>query len=136
VLVHRIAWLVQVEEVSPYGILAVTFTNKAAGEMRGRIEQLLDMPTGQLWVGTFHGLAHRLLRMHWQEAGLPQGFQILDSEDQLRAVRRAIRALDLDEDQWQPKPIQWFINARKDEGKRPDSFGEARDPVLATQLKV
>ncbi len=136
VLVHRIAWLVQVEGVSPYGILAVTFTNKAAGEMRGRIEQLLDMPAGQLWVGTFHGLAHRLLRMHWKEAGLPQGFQILDSEDQLRQIKRVIRALDLDEDQWQAKPIQWFINARKDEGKRPASFGEARDPVLATQLKV
>ncbi|MEX0900757.1 MAG: DNA helicase II [Gammaproteobacteria bacterium] len=136
VLVHRIAWLVQVEGVSPYGILAVTFTNKAAGEMRGRIEQLLDMPAGQLWVGTFHGLAHRLLRMHWKEARLPQGFQILDSEDQLRQIKRVIRALDLDEDQWQAKPIQWFINARKDEGKRPASFGEARDPVLATQLKV
>ena len=136
VLVHRIAWLVQVEDVSPYAVLAVTFTNKAAGEMRGRIEQLLDMPTGQLWVGTFHGLAHRLLRTHWREAGLPQGFQILDAEEQLRQLRRVIRALDLDEDQWQPKPIQWFINARKDEGKRPVSFGEVRDPVLATQLKV
>ncbi len=136
VLVHRIAWLMEVEGVSPYAILAVTFTNKAAGEMRARIEQLLDMPTGQMWVGTFHGLAHRLLRMHWKEADLPQGFQILDSEDQLRVLRRTVRALDLDEDRWPVKPIQWFINARKDEGKRPASFGEARDPVLHTQLRV
>ena len=81
VLVHRIAWLIQAEQVSPYGILAVTFTNKAAREMRGRIEQLLAMPAAGMWVGTFHGLAHRLLRAHWREANLPQSFQILDSED-------------------------------------------------------
>ncbi|MCA1799336.1 MAG: DNA helicase II [Xanthomonadaceae bacterium] len=136
VLVHRIASLVEHEGVSPYAILAVTFTNKAAGEMRTRVEQLLDMPAGQLWIGTFHGLAHRLLRTHWRDADLPQGFQILDSEDQLRMLKRVMRALDLDDDKWPPKPLQWFINARKDEGKRPQSFGQVRDPVLQTQLKV
>ncbi len=79
VLVHRVAWLIQVEGASPNSILAVTFTNKAAAEMRGRIETLLGLPSGAMWLGTFHGLAHRLLRIHWREANLPQSFQILDS---------------------------------------------------------
>jgi DNA helicase II / ATP-dependent DNA helicase PcrA len=136
VLVHRIAWLMQVEGVSPYAVLAVTFTNKAAAEMRARIEGLLEVPAGQMWVGTFHGLAHRLLRTHWREARLPQGFQILDSEDQLRMVRRVMRGLDIDDERWPPKQVQWFINARKDEGKRPAAFGEVRDPILQTQLRV
>ena len=92
VLTHRVAWLVQVENVSPHGILAVTFTNKAAGEMRGRIEIMLGVPSAPLWVGTFHGIAHRLLRMHWREANLPQAFQIIDAEDQQRLIRKLLKA--------------------------------------------
>ena len=136
VLVHRIAWLIQVEGVSPYGILAVTFTNKAAGEMRARIEQLLGVPVGHMWVGTFHGIAHRLLRMHWREAGLVEGFQILDSDDQLRAVKRTVRELGLDETQWQPKQAQWYINARKDEGQRPEHLEHHGDPYLRHMIEI
>ena len=97
VLVHRIAWLSQVEGISPYNIFAVTFTNKAAAEMRERVEKLQANPVAGMWVGTFHGLAHRLLRNHWKEARLPQNFQILDSDDQYRLVRRVLKALELDE---------------------------------------
>jgi len=129
VLVHRIAWLVAVEGVSPQSVLAVTFTNKAAAEMRGRIEQLLDMPSGPLWVGTFHGLAHRLLRLHWREARLPQGFQILDAEDQQRLLRRVLKSLEADESRWSPKEVQWFINAQKDEGLRPQHIDTRNDPA-------
>ena len=136
VLVHRIAWLIEVEGIAPWGLLAVTFTNKAANEMRGRIETLLGQPVSGLWVGTFHGLAHRLLRQHWQEAGLPQGFQILDSDDQLRLVRRVLRALEMDEARWPPKQAQWFINARKDEGRRPDSLPDSGDPTSRQWVRV
>jgi DNA helicase-2/ATP-dependent DNA helicase PcrA len=136
VLVHRVAWLVQVEGISPYGILAVTFTNKAAGEMRTRIEQLIGVPTRGMWVGTFHGLAHRLLRAHWKEAGLPQSFQVLDSDDQYRIIRRVLRALELDESRWPPRQSQWYINARKDEGQRPQHIEHRGDPHQRQQVAI
>jgi|TARA_R110000772_G_scaffold48719_5_gene111325 DNA helicase-2/ATP-dependent DNA helicase PcrA len=118
VLVHRIAWLIRAQDVSPWSILAVTFTNKAAREMRSRIEEILRIPAHGMWVGTFHGLAHRLLKAHWKEARLPQNFQILDSDDQLRLVKRVCRELNLDESRWPPRQAQWYINAQKDEGLR------------------
>ncbi len=136
VLVHRIAWLLAAENVSPWGILAVTFTNKAAGEMRGRIEQLLGIPASGLWVGTFHGIAHRLLRAHWKEAELPQSFQIMDSEDQQRAIRRLIREMGLDENQWAPREVQWYINARKDEGLRPEHLEHHGDLYLRHMIEI
>jgi DNA helicase-2/ATP-dependent DNA helicase PcrA len=136
VLTHRIAWLVQVEGASPHGILAVTFTNKAAGEMRTRIESLLGLQRAPLWVGTFHGIAHRLLRLHWREASLPQAFQIMDSEDQVRAIRKLLKALELDESRWIPKEISWFINARKDEGLRPGDIKTDGDPTRSQFVRL
>ncbi|MBO1255885.1 DNA helicase II [Alteromonas sp. 5E99-2] len=133
VLVHRIAWLMNVENIAPYSILAVTFTNKAAREMRGRIEAVMNRPLNTMWIGTFHGLAHRLLRSHAQEAGLPDNFQILDSDDQYRLVKRIIRSLNLDEKHWPPKQIQWYINGNKDEGLRPHQIDTHND---ATQQKM
>ncbi|HET9679470.1 MAG TPA: DNA helicase II [Gammaproteobacteria bacterium] len=133
VLTHRIAWLLQVEDVAPYSVLAVTFTNKAAGEMRGRIESLLGAPAGALWAGTFHGIAHRLLRLHWREADLPQSFQILDAEDQRRVVRRLLKSLDMDDANWPPRMVTGFINARKDEGLRPQHINDRGD-TTQTQL--
>jgi len=136
VLVHRIAWLNRVEGVSPFSILAVTFTNKAAREMRQRVEQLLGMAVGPMWIGTFHGIAHRFLRQHWQEAKLPQAFQILDSDDQLRLVKRTIRGLEMDETQFPPRQVQWFINGHKDEGRRPQHIDTLNDPVTEAYVRV
>jgi DNA helicase II / ATP-dependent DNA helicase PcrA len=136
VLVHRVAWLIQVEGASPNSILAVTFTNKAAAEMRSRIETLLGLPSGAMWLGTFHGLAHRLLRIHWRDAGLPQSFQILDSEDQARVLRKVLKALDLDETRWIPREILWFINAQKDEGHRPKHIKDDGDPTRRQLIKI
>jgi DNA helicase-2/ATP-dependent DNA helicase PcrA len=136
VLIHRLAWLCQVENVSPYSILAVTFTNKAAGEMRGRIESLLGYSAQSLWIGTFHGIAHRLLRMHWREAGLVQGFQILDSEDQLRVIKKLIKAQSLDESRWVPREVQGFINSNKDEGHRPKHLKDGNDPTRRQFIRL
>ncbi|AUM13200.1 DNA helicase II [Ketobacter alkanivorans] len=136
VLVHRIAWLIKEQQLSPFSILAVTFTNKAAAEMRNRIETLMRAPSGSMWVGTFHGIAHRLLRMHWQEAGLPQNFQILDSDDQLRLVKRIMRQQELDESRWPPKQAQAFINSNKDEGLRPDHIDDYGDIYQKTLIGV
>jgi len=136
VLTHRVAWLVQVEGVSPHGVLAVTFTNKAAGEMRARIEAQLGLPSAPLWIGTFHGIAHRLLRLHWRETGLPQGFSILDAEDQQRLVKRIIRGAGLDEARWVPREVTWFINAQKDEGLRPRHLKDDGDPTRRQMIKL
>lgn len=129
VLVHRLAWLIQVEHAHPLSIMAVTFTNKAAGEMRARAQDLLHTPTRGLWVGTFHGIAHRLLRSHHEEAGLPETFQILDSDDQQRLVKRVIRDLGMNEEQWPPRQAQWVINSWKDEGKRPNNIAHDDNPI-------
>lgn len=136
VLVHRIAWLLKVENVSPFAVMAVTFTNKAAREMKERLESLLEMPVNGMWVGTFHGLAHRLLKQHWQEAQLPQHFQILDSDDQTRVIKRLMKEHNIDETYYPPKQIQWFINAQKDEGRRAAHVIPSADPTSATLLEM
>lgn len=136
VLVHRVAWLVEAEGAAAHSILAVTFTNKAASEMRGRTEALLGMPGAALWIGTFHGIAHRLLRLHWREAGLPQTFQILDSDDQLRLIKKLLKAQQLDETRWVPRDIQYFINQQKDEGLRPKALKDGNDPTRRQFVKL
>ncbi len=136
VLVHRIAWLIQVEQVSPFSIMAVTFTNKAAREMRARVEQLLGVNPRGLWIGTFHGLAHRLLQTHWHEANLPQAFQILDSDDQLRLIKRVYQSLNIDDKKWPPRQAASYINGHKDEGRRAAHVIETADLYERTMLSV
>ena len=128
VLTHRIAWLNEVQGVPAHGILAVTFTNKAAGEMRARADAQLRHGARGMWIGTFHGIAHRLLRLHWNEAKLPEAFQVLDSDDQLRLVKRVAQQLELDDGRFPPRQIAWWINAQKDEGRRPQHIQPGDDP--------
>ena len=136
VLTHRIGWLIEAEAVPPWSILAVTFTNKAAGEMRWRLANLLPHGLRGLTVGTFHGIAHRLLRQHWQEARLPETFQILDSDDQQRLVKRVVAGLGIDEARYPPRQAMWQINQWKDEGKRPEGIEPGDHPVARTYLKI
>lgn len=127
VLTTRMAWLIQTGQASPYGLLAVTFTNKSAREMLTRLSSLLPLDTRGLWVGTFHGLCNRMLRAHHRDAGLPQTFQILDSADQLSAIKRLIKGAGIDDDKFPPRDVQRFINGSKEAGLRPDAV-EADDP--------
>ncbi|OBS97791.1 DNA helicase II [Vibrio echinoideorum] len=136
VLVHRIAWLQSVEQASPFSIMSVTFTNKAAAEMRGRIEELMMGSSSGMWNGTFHGICHRILRAHYLDAKLPEDFQIIDSDDQIRLLRRLIKAQNLDEKQWPAKQASWWINGKKDEGLRPSHIDAYHDPITQTWLKV
>ncbi|MBL8378176.1 MAG: UvrD-helicase domain-containing protein [Burkholderiales bacterium] len=119
VLTTRIAWLIQTGQARPSGILAVTFTNKAAREMLTRLSAMLPINLRGMWVGTFHGLANRFLRAHHREAGLPQLFQILDAGDQLSAVKRLLKAMNVDDEKFPPKNVMWFINGAKESGQRP-----------------
>ena len=118
VITHKVAWLSSVKGVNPLSLLTVTFTNKAAKEMRGRIENILEENLNQMWCGTFHGIFHRMLKIHWQEAKLVKDFSVIDSEDQIRVLKRVIQNMNLDLDTWQPRDTQWFINKQKDEGRR------------------
>ncbi|MDQ3287011.1 MAG: DNA helicase II [Pseudomonadota bacterium] len=136
VLTHRIAWLNEVFGVPTHGVLAVTFTNKAAGEMRARADAQLRSGSRGMWIGTFHGLAHRLLRLHWQDAKLPEGFQVLDSDDQLRLVKRVAQALELDDGQFPHRQIAWWINAQKDEGRRPQHIQGSGDHWADTMRRA
>jgi DNA helicase-2/ATP-dependent DNA helicase PcrA len=135
VLTHRIAWLHEVQGVPMHAVFAVTFTNKAAGEMRHRADALLPQGSRGMWIGTFHGLTHRLLRLHWQDAKLPEGFQILDSDDQLRLVKRVMQTLELDEAKFPPRQVAWWINAQKDEGRRPQHIQPEKDEWATVMLR-
>ena len=123
-------------EVSPLSILAVTFTNKAAQEMRHRVERMIGSPMRNMWLGTFHGLSHRLLRTHYADAGLSNSFEILDAQDQHRLVRRSLRELNLDEGFWPPRQVQWFINSNKEEGRRPTQLEGSSDNQHQTLTQI
>jgi DNA helicase-2/ATP-dependent DNA helicase PcrA len=128
VLTTRIAWLIQTGQVSPAGIMAVTFTNKAAKEMLTRLSAMLPMSTRGMWIGTFHGLCNRLLRTHFRDAALPQAFQILDSQDQLSMIKRLLKANNVDDEKYPAKNLMYFINHAKDQGQRANQI-EAFDPI-------
>jgi DNA helicase-2/ATP-dependent DNA helicase PcrA len=135
VLTTRIAWLIQTGQLSPGGVMAVTFTNKAAKEMLTRLAAMLPIPVRGMWIGTFHGLCNRFLRAHWKLAALPQGFQILDTSDQLSAVKRVIKAMNLDEERYVPKQVTWFIAAQKEHGRRPKDV-QAHDELTRVQVHI
>ena len=134
VLTHRIAWLIKIENLSPHNLMAVTFTNKAAKEMKDRIESLLEIPVNNLWIGTFHGIAHRFLRRHAENVNLDKNFQIIDSDDQLRIIKRLMKNLNIDTDQYAPKELQYFINKKKDEGLRPNEIDGKNDSELIQEI--
>ncbi|RUR31199.1 DNA helicase II [Vreelandella nanhaiensis] len=136
VLVHRIAWLMHAEGLSPYALLAVTFTNKAAREMRTRLEALLGLSLRHVWVGTFHSIAHRLLRTHWQDARLPQNFQIIDSDDQLRLIKRLLKDYSIDDERFPPRQVQGFIGGCKEEGLRPHQVNVDGDGYMAQMVEL
>ncbi|MBA4316128.1 MAG: UvrD-helicase domain-containing protein [Limnobacter sp.] len=135
VLTARIAWLIQTGQVGPNGVLAVTFTNKAAKEMLHRISSMLPINTRSMWVGTFHGLCNRMLRAHWKEAGLPQAFQILDMQDQLSAIKRMYKVLGIDAEKFPPKQLSYFIGSAKDQGLRPKDV-EAHDEYHRMMVRL
>lgn len=135
VLTTRMAWLIQTSQVSPLGLLAVTFTNKAAREMVARVSAILPIDTRGLWIGTFHGLCNRMLRAHHRDAGLPQAFQILDTADQLAAIKRLLKANGVDDDKYPPRDVQRFINGAKEDGQRPGDV-EAYDSFRRRLIEI
>ena len=135
VLTTRIAWLLQTGQVSPGGVLAVTFTNKAAREMMTRLQAMLPVNVRGMWIGTFHGLCNRLLRAHHRTVNLPATFQILDTQDQLSAIKRLCKQFNVDEERFPPKQLAWFIAGCKEEGLRP-SMVEARDPDTRKKVEL
>ena len=136
VLVHRIAWLNKALSFSTHSILAVTFTNKAASEMKGRIEEILEQPIPEMWCGTFHSISNRLLRRHFSEANLDRDFAILDSDDQLRVIKRILKILELDDDQWVPEKVRWQINTWKDDALRPKDIDDKGDFNIEVLKKI
>src|SRR6185295_5534082 len=135
VLTTRVAWLIQTAQASPPGLIAVTFTNKAAKEMLTRISAMLPINTRGMWVGTFHGLANRMLRTHYREANLPQLFQILDTQDQQALVKRLLKSMNVDEERFPPRQVQWFIAANKEEGRRARE-AEAHDEFSRRMVEI
>ena len=135
VLTTRIAWLIQTGQVGPHGVLAVTFTNKAAKEMLARLSAMLPINTRGMWIGTFHGLCNRLLRAHWREAALPQTFQILDTADQLSAIKRLLKTLGIDDEKFPPRDLLHFVNAQKEAGLRPHAV-EAWDDFTRRRVEL
>ena len=133
VIAHRVAWLIKANGINPHSILTVTFTNKAAREMRGRIEGIVEQEMGNFWCGTFHGISHRLLRTHWEDAGLRREFAILDSEDKYTVIKRVSKSMGLDDTKWPPRQIQWFINKQKDECRRSKDV-ETSDDYFAEKM--